>query len=139
VSIENRTLEPGTKLVARYKKRDYTAEVVQTEDGVRYRLNGTDYKSPSAAGSAVMGGNACNGWRFWSVEGEGTASSNGDAKKSRKPVAAVGASRRSGKAKKQAAFKRLDDGSYWCSGCQDAFTAPAGVEPIGCPQGHEPA
>src|SRR3546814_1952134 len=31
------------------------------------------YKSPSAAGSAVMGGTACNGWRFWSLEGEEAA------------------------------------------------------------------
>jgi hypothetical protein len=123
VSIENRDLEPGTKLVARYKKQDYTAEVVQTEDGVRYRLEGTDYKSPSAAGSAVMGGNACNGWRFWSVAG-----GNGTEPKKT----------RASKPKKQTGFKRLDDGRYWCSGCQDGFTAPEGVTPIGCPQGHEP-
>jgi hypothetical protein len=124
VSIENRDLEPGTKLVARYKKQDYTAEVVKTEDGIRYRLNGTDYKSPSSAGSAVMGGSACNGWRFWSVEGEnGAAPTN-------KPRAA--------KAKKQPGFKQLDDGKFWCSGCQDAFEAPKGVKPIGCPQGHTP-
>ena len=71
MAIENRELAPGTKLVARYKGQVYTAEVVQTDEGVRYRLeDGKDYKSPSSAGSAVMGGNATNGWRFWSLQGE---------------------------------------------------------------------
>jgi len=36
---------------------------VKTDDGIRYRLDdGRKFKSPSAAGSAVMGGKACNGW-----------------------------------------------------------------------------
>ncbi len=69
--IENRNLEAGTRLVARYKKQDRTCEVVETADGLRYRLDdGTEHKSPSSAGKAAMGGVACNGWRFWSLEGE---------------------------------------------------------------------
>jgi hypothetical protein len=62
-------LEAGTKLVARYRKEAHTAEVVVTDDGqTKYRLaDGREFKSPSAAGSAVMGGVACNGWRFWSL------------------------------------------------------------------------
>jgi hypothetical protein len=71
MTIEDRNLKPGTTLVARYKGQEHTAEVVKTEDGIRYRLaDGSEFKSPSSAGSAVMGGNACNGWRFWSVAGE---------------------------------------------------------------------
>jgi len=72
MSIEDRGLEPGTKLVGRYKGQEHTAEVVETKEGIRYRLeDGREFKSPSAAGSAVMGGKACNGWRFWSLaEGE---------------------------------------------------------------------
>ena len=68
--IENRNLETGTRLVARYKKQTYRAEVVQGEEGKpRYRLeDGREFKSPSAAGTAITGG-ACNGWAFWSVEG----------------------------------------------------------------------
>ena len=31
---------------------------------------GKEFKSISSAGSEVMGGIACNGWRFWSVEGQ---------------------------------------------------------------------
>ncbi len=71
MSIEDRSLKPGTILVARYKKQDHRCTVVEGEDGKTvYRVHGgEDHKSPSAAGSAVMGGVACNGWRFWSVEG----------------------------------------------------------------------
>ena len=38
MAIEDRNLKPGMKLVARYKKQDYTAEVVKTGDGLRFRL-----------------------------------------------------------------------------------------------------
>src|SRR5438552_10531184 len=69
VSIEDRDLKVGTVLVARYKKLDRTCEVVETPDGVRYRLDdGTEHKSLSSAGKAAMGGVACNGWRRWSVQ-----------------------------------------------------------------------
>jgi outer membrane biosynthesis protein TonB len=68
--IENRELAAGTRLVARYKKQDRTCEVVETADGLRYRLDdGTEHRSPSSAGKAAMDGVACNGWRFWSIEG----------------------------------------------------------------------
>ena len=72
MSIKDRNLKPGTVLVARYKKEDHRCEVAAGEEGkVLYRLaDGREFTSPSAAGSAVMGGTACNGWRFWSVEGE---------------------------------------------------------------------
>ena len=62
-------LAVGTKLVARYKGADYEVEVVAREEGKRrYRFaDGQEFKSPSAAGSAVMGGVACNGWRWWSL------------------------------------------------------------------------
>ena len=43
--------------------------MAKTEDGIVYRLaDGKEFKSPSSAGSEVMGGSACNGWRFWSLE-----------------------------------------------------------------------
>jgi hypothetical protein len=71
MSIEDRNLKPGTVLVGRYHKKDHRCEVVKGEEGkVRYRLkDGREFTSPSAAGSAVMDGVACNGWRFWTVEG----------------------------------------------------------------------
>ncbi len=68
--LKNRELKPGTVLVARYKKEDHTCVVMETEDGLRYRVAGTDHKSPSSAAKAVMGGIAANGWRFWSLQGE---------------------------------------------------------------------
>ena len=69
--IENRNLEPGTKLVATYKKEIYHALVVASAEGkVLYQLSpndGKEYKSPSSLGTAVTG-KACNGWAFWSVD-----------------------------------------------------------------------
>jgi Restriction Enzyme Adenine Methylase Associated len=68
-------LVAGMRLVARYKGTQHMAEVVMGEDGkIRFRLaDGREFKSPSAAGSAVMSGVACNGWRFWSIESQGQA------------------------------------------------------------------
>src|SRR5579871_3384915 len=72
MAIENRSLTPGTVLVARYHKQLYRCTVERNEDGtLAYVLeDGRRCKSPSAAGSAVMNGTACNGWRWWSLEGE---------------------------------------------------------------------
>jgi len=65
-------LTPGIRLVAKYKGAEHTAEVVAGNEGkLRFRLaDGRQFESPSAAGSAVMGGIACNGWRFWSLADE---------------------------------------------------------------------
>lgn len=127
MAIEDRNLAIGTKLVARYKGKEYTAEVVETEEGLRYRLeDGKEFKSPSSAGSAVMGGSACNGWRFWSLAGSEEAKPNPKAKKKTKANSGNGL------------IERMGDGRYFCSACQEAFDAPAGVEPQGCPKGHRP-
>ena len=67
--ITDRNLAPGTILVATFKKVAYRCEVVETEQGTRYRYGETEFKSASAAASAVMKGASANGWRFWSVEG----------------------------------------------------------------------
>jgi hypothetical protein len=66
--IENRKLAIGMRLVARYKKEAYGAEVVEGEkDRPRYRLDDNrEFKSLSAAGGAITG-KACNGWAFWSL------------------------------------------------------------------------
>ncbi len=70
MAIENRNLPAGTRLVANYKKQAFACTVEAEADGkLAYVVDGKRYKSPSSAGSAVMGGSACNGWRFWSVEG----------------------------------------------------------------------
>ena len=56
--IENRNLNIGTKLTARYKKQVYHAEVIGGEgEKLLYRLeDGREWGSPSAAGSALMNG-----------------------------------------------------------------------------------
>jgi len=73
--IVDRNLKPRTRLVATYRKQQYRAEVVAGEDGKpRYRLeDGREFKSPSAAGSAIMAGRPCNGWTFWSIAKEEAA------------------------------------------------------------------
>ncbi len=54
MAIENRNPEPGTKLIASYKKEEDRAEVVAGEDGkILYRLDdGREFKSPSSAATA---------------------------------------------------------------------------------------
>ncbi len=74
MALVNRNLEVGSRLVARYKKREYKAAVVEAEGGIRYRLeDGREFKNLSSAGSTVMNGVACNGWRFWSLADGGEA------------------------------------------------------------------
>ena len=124
--IENRDLQVGTRLVARYKKQEYSATVVEGEKGgLRYRLeDGQEFKRLSAAGSAIMGGVACNGWRFWSVAGSEEA----------KPKQR---GRRGKKANPGANLTPLEDGRWFCSTCQEAFPVQAGFEPEECPKGHK--
>ena len=126
MAIEDRSLKAGTKLVARYKGQEHTAEVVETEAGLRYRLkDGREFKSLSSAGSAVMGGSACNGWRFWSVAGA-------EAKPKKEPRKAAKKNGNPG----NGLITRLEDGRWFCNACMEPFDAPAGIEPQGCPQGH---
>lgn len=131
--IENRELAAGTRLVARYKKADRTCEVVETAEGLRYRLDdGTEHRSPSSAGKAVTGG-ACNGWVFWSVEGtekptrEPKAKAEKPAKKepatTKPPKAAAKKSAKAKGAKKGKAMRAASkgDGSYGCGACGESF------------------
>lgn len=77
MAIENRNLEQGMKLTAKFKKQGYTAEVVEAErddvagskdEGLRIKLaDGRVFRSVSSAAKAVTGG-AINGWRFWSLD-----------------------------------------------------------------------
>ena len=137
MTIEDRNLKPGTKLVARYKGETYKCKVVETKDGLRFQMvdsrgEAVSVKSPSAIGSYIMGGNACNGWRFWSIEGQEPAPKT----RGRKPKAKEEAT--------PATFENVAepeeaDGRFWCNCCADGFSAPTGVEPIGCPKGHTPA
>ncbi len=108
MSIKDRKLKVGTKLVAQYKRTEHQATVVKGEgDKVRYRLaNGKEFSSPSAAGSEVMGGVACNGWRFWSVKG----SEEAKAEKAKSESKGKAKSKAKAKAKTTAASKSKPKG-----------------------------
>ncbi|MEX2227483.1 MAG: DUF2924 domain-containing protein [Dehalococcoidia bacterium] len=137
--IENRTLEAGTRLVARHKGKEFVCEVVQTDEGLRYRVDGKDFNSPSSAGREVTGGVAVNGWRFWSLEGtlkerapkaakERKPKIDKPAKKTAKtksaktvkPRAKKGAKKGAKKATKKAAQTASHD-SYGCGVCPETF------------------
>jgi hypothetical protein len=123
--IQDRNLEPGTVLAARYKGKHRTCEVVQTDDGLRYQLdNGELFNSPSSAGKAAMGGVACNGWRFWSVAGTERPRRERKAKPATKPsTKKPAAKKKTTKTKKprgkSAAMKSSD--SYGCGVCGATF------------------
>lgn len=126
--LENRNLEPGTVLSARYKKEDRTCEVVQTDDGLRYRLDdGSEHKSPSSAGKAAMGGVACNGWRFWSLQGteparKPKAEKPAKAKTEPKTKTAPKKAAKAKATKKPKAQRAAAKGeSYGCSICGETF------------------
>lgn len=131
--IEDRNVQAGSVLTARYKQRERTCNVVQTDEGLRFKLDtGELYKSPSSAGKAAMDGVACNGWRFWSVQGQEPAHREPKAEKAEmaKKAGTKGAKKGSAKkgAAKSAAMKakgkraRAEDvPSYGCGGCGAVF------------------
>jgi hypothetical protein len=139
--IENRNLLAGTRLVANYKKARYVCTVEaagEGEEGVAFVLeDGKRFKSPSAAGSSVMGGKAVNGWRFWSLEGEAPTATEANAEA--KPAKAKGGS---GKGKKT--IYRVPPGpnlgegkSRWfCVACMKGFVIEGTDAPTACPEGH---
>ena len=133
--IENRNLSAGTRLVATYRKQHHACIVTPDENGkLMYVLeNGRAFKSPSAAGSDVMGGVACNGWRFWSVEGDAPVAGETPAK-APKP-----AKEKSGKTiRRTPNQKGVPEGGvrYFCDGCMSGFVATADDTDPACPEGH---
>jgi hypothetical protein len=117
--------------VANYKKARYVCTVEADEEGkLAFVLEGgRRFKSPSSAASAVMGGSAANGWKFWSVEGEEPAATTAQAAKERKPS--------SFKLFKRVPGTGLEEGQYriWCQACQKSFVTTK-AEPEACPEGH---
>jgi hypothetical protein len=134
--ITNRDLPEGTRLVAKYKKQAFVCTVEEDAEGKRtYVVDGKAFASPSAAGSHVMGGTACNGWRFWTVEGEEPQATEKPAQpkangaKARKPAKLIS---------KTPNQKGVPEGEvrFFCNACMSSFTAPAGTAPEACPEGH---
>src|SRR5687767_14442305 len=126
MTIENRNLAVGTKITAKYKKLTYRGEVIQTEEGLRYRLeDGGEFKSLSSAGTAVTGG-PINGWSFWSVETESSETE----------VQPPKAKKANGVIRKTPNQKGTPEGQtrYFCSACLDSFYAAQGETPSACPK-----
>ena len=134
MAIQDRDLAAGTRLWARSKGATHTAEVVQTGQGVRYRLaDGREFKSPSSAGGAITG-HACNGWAFWTV-GAPPEKAQGEQDRRRGPSAAAKANgsahpvpKPAGKAKRgkqaQGSSTEAAEGIE-CQACGQAFPTPA--------------
>jgi hypothetical protein len=134
MAIENRNLEVGTRLVANYKKQAYvcTVEPAEEGEGVVFVLeDGTKHRSPSAAGSKVMGGKAVNGWRFWSLDGEEKPAKE----PSEKPARAKKARKAIYKTPNQ---QGVAEGKtkWFCTTCMKSFVKDGHDEPQTCPEGH---
>jgi hypothetical protein len=140
MTIENRDLPVGTKLVGTHKKAQHRCEIVQTDAGRQFKLeDGRLFKSPSSAGKAVMNGISCNGWRFWSLADEAGAAIVSSAKPSKaKATAEPMGVKRVQQIKKLRIQKEAPEGqTHWfCSACQKGFFRPTGEEPATCDQGH---
>ena len=140
--LENRNLEAGTRLEANYKKVRYvcTVEAAEEGEGIAFVLaDGKRFKSPSAAASAVMGGGAVNGWRFWSLEGDAKQPAEAEpkpaaAKKARKPKAEAS----TWLIYKVPNQKGTPEGKekFFCVLCVRGFLVDAGTTPEVCPEGH---
>ena len=136
--IENRNLEPGTRLIGSYKKETYvcTVEPGEEEDSGAFVLeDGSRHKSVSAAASKVMGGKAVNGWRFWTVEGDEPATSAASIR--------LGKTGRRKQKQSRTVFKTpnqqgLEEGKsrWFCSACMESFFVDGRDEPDACPKGH---
>lgn len=146
MAIENRNLESGTKLIAKYKKEEYRAAVIAGEAGkVKYRLaDGREFKSPSSAGTAITG-KACNGWAFWNVEPDNAET------EPKEPEASEGQDEDPKDTEPPdqpptAGFRRVpnqkgvEEGEIrlYCDTCQKSFTALSDQPAQSCPEGHGP-
>jgi len=57
----------GKTFTRKYKGLEYTMEVVETSDGVGYKVKDKIYGSPSTAGKSITHFDI-NGWVFWKIE-----------------------------------------------------------------------
>ena len=138
--IENRALTPGTTLVAKYKKETRTCDVVEEGGEARFKLPGDDklYKSPSAAASAVMGGIAANGWKFWSIEGEAAPVGETPPRATKPATSHPKPTMIRRLIRKTPNQRGVPEGStkWFCSSCMKSFVAATTPEPSACPEGH---
>ncbi len=135
MTIENRNLEAGTILAARYKGKQYECTVLESEGMKAYSLeDGSIHRSPSAAASKLMNGASVNGWRFWSL----AADLQEKPAKETKPAPTNIATKMVKVIKKMPNQKGVAEGStkFWCSSCMKGFVAETTLVPESCPEGH---
>ena len=141
MAIENRNLEAGTKLIAKYKKEEFKAEVIAGEEGkVKYRLaDGREFKSPSAAGTAITG-KACNGWAFWSLEADSAKTEPEEQESSEDQSEDTPVEPPTTQFRRVPNQKGVGEGEgrLYCDACKKSFTAPVVEMPDFCPEGHGP-
>ena len=160
MSIKDRNLKVGTKLIGKYHKEPFICQVIAGEgDKIRYKLeDGREFKSPSAAGMAITG-HPCDGWVFWSVapaENPGNAEANAESANKEtpnanveKPVGSAAEDKKETPApdaeKTGKTFMRTPNQRgapegqtrWFCAECGESFLAPYGEIPTSCPQGHK--
>jgi hypothetical protein len=132
----------GTRLVASYKKQPFVCTVEVDENGkLAFVYDGKSYNSPSSAGTAVIG-TACNGWRFWSIEGEPPAGQT-KARVTAARAPAKTAVPKKARSKSVRVFYRIPNQRgaaegvtrFYCNGCAASFESESET-PQACPNGH---
>ena len=94
-----------------------------------------------------MGGTACNGWRFWTVEGDEPPAKETKPKATGKKEGGKSSAAKTRKRRTTTSTKLIyampdqtgvPDGMarFWCNACMDSFEAEDGKVPEQCPQGH---
>ena len=143
--IDNRDLVvEGARLTGSYKKQTFVCEVAKDgEDNLVFKVGGKEFKSPSAAASHVMGGQAANGWRFWSLSGT-AARANVAADSGETPAKPERKAKAPRKGRKFRLITRMEEQpedlqegevAYFCSACQAKFIGGAETPEV-CPNGH---
>jgi hypothetical protein len=126
MAIKDRNLETGSILEGTYRQQGYECRVEVRDEKRFYILeDAREFKSPSAAASALMGGKAVNGWLFWTKVDETigpTSPASPKGKLIRKLPNQQGM---------QAGKTR-----YWCCGCMKSFIGDTAELPEACPAGH---
>ena len=128
-------LTVGTRLVANYRKQAHVCTVEKREEGGKLAFvleDGKRYRSASSAASAVVGGKAVNGWRFWSVQGAEPKAQEGGEKPE---TQAVKSKRLVYRVPNQ---KGIAEGQsrWFCRACMKGFVIGGGGQPEVCPEGH---
>ena len=120
---------------ASYRKQAVACIVEKRDEGggILFVLeDGRKFKSASAAASALLGGKAVNGWRFWSVQGakpkvkEGGEKPEMQASKAKRLVYRV--PNQKGIAEGQS--------RWFCRACMKGFVIGGDGQPEACPDGH---